>query len=244
MSELTIKVKARCVEPTLNSVVKINATTVSFSWNNNAVVYTSGNILLEMSSDNGSTWNTLVSIPYNLTNYTISNPVFNNLSNGQTVKFRITINGIPCSNMISNIITQTWVKQSTIYTSNVINDNSAGSCVYKLHVEGVDFIGYVNVLARKPLTSKNARINPSPFGVPLNIPNGTPDMQDVFNSTAVTIPIGVYNCYIYASAAPVSINDEATSEGGVSYGYDMDYHNGLANAQVLVLIPPNSEPQV
>lgn len=138
--------------------------------------------------------------------------------------------------------TTTTTQQANIYITDKVSDIGAGTCMYKLHVEVMTFTGFANVVGTKGSRVKLSRVNVDPFGADLVIPIVTPVGGDVFNSTPVTIPVGVYNCSIYLNGAPVSMDDDVIIDGAISYGYDQDYYNGITQAEAHLFIPSNNQP--
>ena len=116
VATITMNSKSFCTAPTLTSVDRINNNTVTFIWNNNGVEYGSGaTISLEVSTNGGANYTSIMNVSPSASPYTISSGVINSIANGSAVKFRVTSNGSPCNTQNSNVITQTWTKLSEIY---------------------------------------------------------------------------------------------------------------------------------
>ncbi|WP_169712639.1 hypothetical protein [Epilithonimonas caeni] len=179
-------------------------------------------------------------VEYNNTSTTYTEVV---LRTGENY-FRLVLTLQNGDQITSNILQYTKEISSTIYITDKISDINSGTCTYKLHVEGMEFIGFANVVGRKGSKVKASHVNVNPFGNDLTIPTSTPIGTDVFNSTPLTIPVGVYNCSIYLNAAPVSMNDDVILDGAISYGYDQNYYNGIAQAEAHLFIPTNNPPEV
>ena len=127
VATITMNSKAFCTAPTLTSVDRINNNTVTFIWNNNGVEYGSGaTISLEVSTDGGTTYTSLVNVSPSASPYTISSGVINSIANGGAVKFRVTSNGSPCNTQNSNVITQTWLHASNPPTA-IVSQDSEGT---------------------------------------------------------------------------------------------------------------------
>ena len=130
---ITVTSKSYCVAPTLTSVDRINNNTVTFIWNNNGVEYGSGaTISLEVSTDGGTNYTSIMNVSPSASPYTISSGVINSIANGSAVKFRITANGGACVSQSSNVITLTWTKLSEIYLTEV--SRSSTSVTFDLQV--------------------------------------------------------------------------------------------------------------
>ena len=133
VATITIDSKAFCIAPTLTSVDRVNNSTVTFIWNNNGVEYGSGaTISLEVSTDGGTTYTSLVNVSPSASPYTISSGVINSIANGSAVKFRVTSNGSPCNTQNSNVITQTWLHASNPPTA-IISQDLEGTNINSIH---------------------------------------------------------------------------------------------------------------
>lgn len=137
----------------------------------------------------------------------------------------------------SNVLGYTKTALSNIYISDVLNDSNAGTTSYKLHVENEAFVGFVNMVGNKNANTKNAFINDD-FGENLFIP-AINEGETVTKSSAVNIPIGIYDCVITATGAPKSMYQDVEIQGGVSYGYTEDYYDSTVNTSCLLFIPAN-----
>ena len=113
---ITMTSKSYCVAPTLNNVAFVNNSTVLYDWNNNGVDYgVSGSIILEVSTDGGTSYVAIGSVSPTSSPTTVTSPILNSITNGSSVKFRITANGGACVSQSSNVMTLTWNKLSEIY---------------------------------------------------------------------------------------------------------------------------------
>ena len=113
---ITVTSKSYCVAPTLNNVAFVNNNTVLYDWNNNGVDYgVSGNIILEVYTNGGTSYVAIGSVSPTSSPTTVTSPILNSITNGSSVKFRITANGGACVSQSSNVITLTWNKLSEIY---------------------------------------------------------------------------------------------------------------------------------
>lgn len=121
---ITMTSKSYCVAPTLNNVAFVNNSTVLYDWNNNGVDYgVSGSIILEVSTNGGASYVAIGSVSPNASPTTVTSPILNSITNGSSVKFRITANGGACVSQSSNVITITWSKNGEVSISNVSKTN-------------------------------------------------------------------------------------------------------------------------
>lgn len=157
------------------------------------------------------------------------------LSNKIRLRIETTFSDVAYSNILE------YEKNSTpnIYITDVNSDISAGYCTYKLHVDNESFTGFVNITGRRNPQARNVRIT-SNHGIPLIIPNGYPGnpFVDFFNSTPITVPAGVYDCFLQLSGVPVSTNSTVQVDAGISYGFDTNYYNGITYAEAHLEIDP------
>mgnify|MGYP000868614830 CR=1 FL=1 len=137
----------------------------------------------------------------------------------------------------SNVLTYTKTAVANIYITDVVQDSIAGTTSYKLHVENENFSGFVNIFGNKNAFTKNAHIEDN-FGGSLFIPANNTG-EEVFKSAAVTIPIGTYNCVIYALGAPKSMYQDVEVNGGVSYGHTQNYYDSTVSTTCTLFIPAN-----
>ena len=130
---ITMTSKSYCVAPTLNNVAFVNNNTVLYDWNNNGVDYgVSGSIILEVSTDGGTSYVAIGSVSPTSSPTTVTSPILNSITNGSSVKFRITANGGACVSQSSNVMTLTWTKLSEIYLTEV--SRSSTSVTFDLQV--------------------------------------------------------------------------------------------------------------
>lgn len=129
-----------------------------------------------------------------------------------------------------------------IYITDFVYNISAGTSSYKLHVENQPFVGYVNLTAFKKEDTRNASIVDE-FGGKLTIKNTDSAMTDYFKSTAVVIPVGVYDCQMSASCIQENQYRDAGVDGSVGYGLTPNYYESIETAQagVRLEIPAQSE---
>lgn len=124
---LKVKNKTKCIAPTLVNVTQISNYEIEFAWKNNGMDYehSLASLLLEMSIDGGNSYITLLSTnPISATQEPISGlseklnkqrfqdyfKLYEGTSNGQLVKFRVSISNGTCSSMISNVVDVIWKK--------------------------------------------------------------------------------------------------------------------------------------
>ena len=199
VATITIDSKAYCTAPTLTSVDKVSNNTVTFIWNNNGVEYGSGaNISLEVSTDGGTTYTSLVNVSPSASPYTISSGVINSITNGSAVKFRITANGGACVSQSSNVITLTWVKDSEMSISNVVNTEN--STCFKLNVSNGNYNGGIALTASITQDgdeySNNFSISCDSLTFPTTNINATPSNNNIYEEHAMTFTEGVHDICI------------------------------------------------
>lgn len=124
-----------------------------------------------------------------------------------------------------------------LYITDVVTDTGAGTTTYKLHVEVADFVGFMNLKGERGDNTKSASVDNTIgalYSVDLSVSNAQPAFTEVFNSTAVIIPIGVYDCTMNASGAPIVVGSVEVN-GGVSFGLSTDYYTYVAQTVVSYL---------
>ena len=133
----------------------------------------------------------------------------------------------------SNILEYTKTTNANIYITDVVSDAQSGTTTYKLHIENSPFSGYANTVATRGSNSKRLNADFSPYGNGIMISAATPIGQDVFASQQVEIPIGVYDCFINISIAPLYSGVETNGQGAISYGFTNDFFDGICQAEAL-----------
>ena len=132
-----------CTAPTLSNVV-VNANgSVTYTWNNNGISYTSGTTQLQISYDGGANYVTIGNVSPTSSPQTVTSSVFDLVSNGQNVKFRIINTGGYCTNVISNVLDRIYNKQSSISLSN--SSASMGQICFDLNVSNDSFDGFLSI---------------------------------------------------------------------------------------------------
>ncbi|MCZ2084797.1 MAG: hypothetical protein LC112_11045 [Flavobacteriales bacterium] len=119
----------------------------------------------------------------------------------------------------SNNLIYTKQSISKIYVTDAISIN--GNTSYKLHVENSAFVGYANTTGSK-INATNANVY-ADYGDAVYIPNSL-EGERVFSSSAVNIPIGVYDLNISANGMRKISNMQAVVNGEVSFGYSTDFY--------------------
>ena len=136
----------------------------------------------------------------------------------------------------SNILTYTKATSSTVYITDIEAPyvGQPGYVRYKLHVEDEAFVGYANLRGEKN-NMRNAICNNNHAGsmaMPQAFQSG-----DVKNqSTAVSIPVGVYNCYIEVIGIRNDYMTEAIFDASVNYGYVADFDDAITSTVDVQLI--------
>ncbi len=110
-----------------------------------------------------------------------------------------------------------------IYITDFVYDWDLGTSSYKLHVENQNFVGYANMRAFKQPNGRNARVTGNSFGGTLTISNAVPALEEVYKSTAVNIPVGVYNCNMDCSIIPIDLYEYTGLDGYLSFGLSPEY---------------------
>ena len=136
----------------------------------------------------------------------------------------------------SNILTYTKVTSSTVYISNIEAPyiGQPGYVRYKLHVEDEAFVGYANLRGEKN-NMRNAICN-NTHGGSMPMPQAYVSGDIKNQSTAVSIPIGVYNCYIEVIGVRNDYMLEAIFDASVNYGYIADFDNPITDTVDVQLI--------
>ena len=155
---ITMTSKSYCVAPTLNNVAFVNNNTVLYDWSNNGVDYgVSGSIILEVSTDGGTSYVAIGSVSPTSSPTTVTSPILNSITNGSSVKFRITANGGACVSQSSNVITLTWVKDTEVSIS--ISSVSNGSTCYTLNILYGNFTGKIKLNGSIGDTTKSPNVS-------------------------------------------------------------------------------------
>ena len=232
VATITMNSKAFCTAPTLTSVDKINNNTVTFIWNNNGVEYgSSATISLEVSTDGGTNYTSIMNVSPSASPHTISSGVINSIANGSAVKFRVTSNGSPCNTQNSNVITLTWTKLSEIFVSDIVSAN--GYVTYKLNVLFAPFVGYLNSSVTKYDNTKIATLSGDYESGNTAFPS-FPINQHHFNSNEVSIPVGVHDLSLSLSGAPIYAGS-FECQGAIGFSTTDDYYTNLERTYVGVI---------
>ena len=196
---ITVTSKSYCTAPTLTSVDKINNNTVTFIWNNNGVEYGSGaTISLEVSTDGGTNYTSIMNVSPSASPYTISSGVINSIANGSAVKFRVTSNGSPCNTQNSNVITLTWTKLSEMFISDVVKTET--STCFKLNVVNGNYNGGVALSASITQDgdkySNNFSVSCASLTFPITNINATPYNNNLYSTSAMIFTEGIHDICI------------------------------------------------
>lgn len=186
---ITMTSKSYCVAPTLNNVAFVNNNTVLYDWNNNGVDYgVSGSIILEVSTNGGTSYVAIGSVSPTSSPTTVTSPIINSITNGSSVKFRITANGGACISQSSNVITLTWTNITEL--SMQITSTENGRTGYELNVLYGDFTGKIKHIGTNSenVLDTDVTINglPSLISYTFNSPS-------YLNIQDISIPEGVYS---------------------------------------------------
>ena len=229
---ITVTSKSYCVAPTLNNVAFVNNSTVLYDWNNNGVDYgVSGSIILEVSTNGGTSYVAIGSVSPNTSPTTVTSPIINSIVNGSSVKFRITANGGACLSQSSNVITLTWTKLSEIFVSDIVSAN--GYVTYKLNVLFAPFVGYLNSSVTKYANTKIATLsgdyesgNTAIGSFPINAHH--------FNSNEVSIPVGVHDLSLSLDGVAIDTGS-FECRGAIGFSTTDDYYTNLEGTYVGII---------
>ena len=133
----------------------------------------------------------------------------------------------------SNILQYTKSITANIYITDIVISNSQAT--YKLHVENEAFAGFANMKGFKTANGRNARITDT-FGGNLLIPNSYVYGDIATQSTAVNIPIGVYNCTLRALGLPFNQYEDLDITGAISFAFSEDF-NEFLKAEANIFTP-------
>ena len=226
---ITVTSKSYCVAPTLNNVAFVNNNTVLYDWNNNGVDYgVSGNIILEVSTNGGASYVAIGSVSPNASPTTVTSPILNSITNGSSVKFRITANGGACVSQSSNVITLTWNKitevsfsinsvdnVSTCYTLNILYGNFTGK---------IRFIGSCGVAKQPPYVTFYNLFTDKSFIIPL-------DTKYYELIEDITISEGSYDGCIVTELEPENVGDMVELHGSLQL---LDINGNLLTPDIYI----------
>ena len=214
---ITVTSKSYCVAPTLNNVAFVNNSTVLYDWNNNGVDYgVSGSIILEVSTNGGSSYVAIGSVSPTSSPTTVTSPILNSITNGSSVKFRITANGGACLSQSSNVMTLTWNKITEVSFS--INSVDNGSTCYTLNILYGNFTGKIKLngsigdTTKSPSVSFSNLFTDKRFIIPINTKN-----YELIED--ITINEGSYNGCILTEGVPVNVGDPVEVYGSLQLLY-------------------------
>ena len=226
---ITVTSKSYCVAPTLTSVDRVNNNTVTFIWNNNGVEYGSGaTISLEVSTDGGTNYTSIMNVSPSASPYTISSGVINSIANGSAVKFRVTSNGSPCNTQNSNVITQTWNKDTEVSFS--INSADNGSTCYTLNILYGNFTGKIKLNGSIGDTTKSPNVTFSNLFTDKSfiISLATKNYELIED---ITINEGSYNGCILTEGVPVNVGDPVEVYGSLQL---LDINGNLLTNEISI----------
>ena len=185
---ITMTSKSYCVAPTLNNVAFVNNNTVLYDWNNNGVDYgVSGSIILEVSTNGGTSYVAIGYVSPTSSPTTVTSPILNSITNGSSVKFRITANGGACVSQSSNVITLTWTNTTELSMQITFTEN--GITGYELSVLYGDFTGKIKHVGINSVNvlDTSVTINGLPSLISYNFSS-----PSYLNIQDISIPEGVY----------------------------------------------------
>lgn len=237
MANLKIKANAYCVIPTLTSVVANSSNSATFTFNPNGMITAGMTIILQGSTDSGTTWTTIETISPTSSPYHSTNSYYSSLTGGTSVKFRVVSNSTRCGLLNSNILTQTWSIPANIFISDQVTDFN-GNTSYKLHVEGSAFNGYASSILTATTNIKNCAVDFTGFGYntgnDLSITAATVGQEITINQ-AISIPVGIYDATIAMTAVPTITYANYETRSAISFGTSTNYYrNALSTTAKIV----------
>ena len=211
-STLNIANAPLCTAPTLSNVVVNENGSVTYTWNNNGISYTSGTTQLQISYDGGANYVTIANVSPTSSPQTVTSSVFDLVSNGQNVKFRIINTGGYCTNVISNVLDRVYNKPSSISIENIVYSSGSSQARFDIVVSNSDFVGKYSI-------SSGINTDGETFNGILNIIDdgglaftyltctATQVSPLAYESDDITIPIGTYNVLISIIGSPTGIDN-------------------------------------
>lgn len=188
-----------------------------------------------LSVDNGVTWTSFIG---NTTNSYFSDTI----SQPQTRKYKAVCSYVG-GTAESNVLTYSKAAGANIYITDVSVNTTLGETTFKLHVENMAFVGFANTVVTKGDNCKIASVSADPYGASVSATSQTAPGVDKFGSQAVNIPIGIYDCQVDVSCVPISIKNNASASGAISFGYTTSYYDGIVDTSVHIIIPGTSQPE-
>ena len=221
-----------CTAPTLSDVV-VNANgSVTYTWNNNGISYTSGTTLLQISYDGGANYVTIGTVSPTSSPQTATSSLFDLVSNGQNVKFRIINYGGYCTNVISNVLDRVYNKLSSISISDIVYSNENSNACFNIKVENADWVGkyglYVYLGANTLIGTLTINNTGGLTFIPPSILAREAKPSNI-SVKDITIPVGTYNVCIDVdgSTSGTEIGSDSYEVNGEfrlidSNGYDLN----------------------
>ena len=188
-----------CTAPTLSDVVVNENGSVTYTWNNNGISYTSGTTQLQISYDGGANYVTIGTVSPTSSPQTVTSSVFDLVSNGQNVKFRIINTGGYCTNVISNVLDRVYNKPSSISISNIVYSSGNSNACFNINVENADWVGKYKLYAYLGVNTSNVTLTINNTGgltfisTSISLTDTNPRNISVND---ITIPVGTYNVCI------------------------------------------------
>lgn len=223
-STINISNAPLCTAPTLSDVV-VNANgSVTYTWNNNGISYGSGTTQLQISYDGGANYVTIGNVSPTSSPQTVTSSVFDLVSNGQNVKFRIINTGGYCTNVISNVLDRVYNKPSSISISDIVYSSGNSNACFNIKVENADWVGKYTLyvyLGINTLYGTLTIINTD--GLTFTSPSisATDTSPENWSTNDITIPVGTYNvCIAVLGKESHEVNGEFRLID--SNGYDLN----------------------
>ena len=231
-STINISHAPLCNAPTLSDVV-VNANgSVTYTWNNNGISYTSGTTQLQISYDGGANYVTIGNVSPTSSPQTVTSSVFDLVSNGQNVKFRIINTGGYCTNVISNVLDRVYNKPSSISISDIVYSIDNSSACFNINVENADWVGKYGLYVYLGANTLDGTLTiNSTDGLTFTSPSISATDTSPNNSSTndITIPVGTYNVCIdvKGTTSGTEIGSDSYAVNGEfrlidSNGYDLN----------------------
>lgn len=108
----------------------------------------------------------------------------------------------------------------------VFGNNNDGTTTYNLEVTGSTYNGFMFSQISSLSNIYSATLNNIPFSNDISIAGLGPEDEAPEVIAAVSIPVGVYNCVLQASATALSVGTPYYMAGSIDYRMDQGYAEG------------------
>lgn len=236
-----------CTAPTLSDVVVNENGSVTYTWNNNGISYTSGTTQLQISYDGGANYVTIGNVSPTSSPQTVTSSVFDLVSNGQNVKFRIINTGGYCTNVISNVLDRIYNKPSSISIENIVYSIENSNACFNINVENAEWVGkytldvYLGANTLDGTLTINNTDGLTFTSTSISAINRRPNNS---STNDITIPVGTYNVCIDVEGATsgTQIGSEDYVVNGEfrlidSNGYDLNPKQVVHVSKIFAVLP-------